>query len=311
PTTGRFISLDPLFEATSPQELNGYSYAGDDPINQADPTGLCPADLCGVGYPIGGTGTSPSNPTRYVNTGPVDPGDSSAGYCHYGSCGRTHYNSGGTAHTSSGSTATTSCNAPANRMCRDAPALYNAVSAAAARETLSQTLHDYLTVGAVIVIGVPVVYGCTVGSPVIGPACVSAVSGAGMSVNEMYSGAPEGVEPVAEADPAGPSWFPYGSDKIPSDWAGPAMTKKFRKQGWDKAGFVWRAPKGQDSVRIDMGNPLSKWESQRVDHVVINSGGRIIGRDGKPISQDGILSDPEAAHIPLSEWQTWRTWNAP
>ncbi|WP_377272885.1 RHS repeat-associated core domain-containing protein [Peterkaempfera sp. SMS 1(5)a] len=39
PDTGRFISLDPLFEATSPQELNGYSYAGDNPVNQSDPAG--------------------------------------------------------------------------------------------------------------------------------------------------------------------------------------------------------------------------------------------------------------------------------
>ncbi|MEW2161056.1 polymorphic toxin-type HINT domain-containing protein [Streptomyces sp. NPDC007189] len=91
PTTGRFLSLDPLFEATDPQQMAGYAYAADNPVNQADPTGLCPADLCGVGYPIGGTGTSPSNPTRYVDTGPVDPGDPSAGYCHYGSCGHTHY----------------------------------------------------------------------------------------------------------------------------------------------------------------------------------------------------------------------------
>ena len=40
PTTGRFISLDPLFEPTSPQQLNGYTYAGDNPIGQSDPTGL-------------------------------------------------------------------------------------------------------------------------------------------------------------------------------------------------------------------------------------------------------------------------------
>ncbi|MEY9840193.1 RHS repeat-associated protein [Streptacidiphilus sp. EB103A] len=39
-TTGRFISLDPVFEATSAQQLNGYTYSADDPINQADPSGL-------------------------------------------------------------------------------------------------------------------------------------------------------------------------------------------------------------------------------------------------------------------------------
>ncbi|QMU72437.1 RHS repeat-associated core domain-containing protein [Streptacidiphilus sp. P02-A3a] len=39
PTTGRFISLDPLFEATSLQELNGYSYAGSNPVTYSDPSG--------------------------------------------------------------------------------------------------------------------------------------------------------------------------------------------------------------------------------------------------------------------------------
>jgi RHS repeat-associated protein len=109
----------------------------------------------------------------------------------------------------------------------------------------------------------------------------------------------------------GPSWFPKGAYKIPKNWVGPMMTKKFRKQGWDKAGFIWRALKGQDSVRIDKGNPLSQWESQQVDHVIVNSGGRVIGRDGNPISQDGIKADPEAAHIPLSEWLDWENWNSP
>ncbi len=40
PTTGRFISPDPLLEPTSPQQLNGYSYTEDNPIGQSDPTGL-------------------------------------------------------------------------------------------------------------------------------------------------------------------------------------------------------------------------------------------------------------------------------
>ncbi|QMU67796.1 RHS repeat domain-containing protein [Streptacidiphilus sp. P02-A3a] len=40
PDTGRFLSLDPLFEATSLQQLNGYSYAGGNPITHSDPSGL-------------------------------------------------------------------------------------------------------------------------------------------------------------------------------------------------------------------------------------------------------------------------------
>lgn len=40
PTTGRFVSLDPMLNATDPQALNGYSYADDDPVNDSDPTGL-------------------------------------------------------------------------------------------------------------------------------------------------------------------------------------------------------------------------------------------------------------------------------
>ena len=40
PNTGAFISLDPVFEATDPEQLNGYDYAGDNPVTQSDPTGL-------------------------------------------------------------------------------------------------------------------------------------------------------------------------------------------------------------------------------------------------------------------------------
>lgn len=67
PTTGRFISLDPVLELTDPQQINGYTYAADNPITESDPTGLCPADLCGNGYPIGGTGQVKGDPTRFVS----------------------------------------------------------------------------------------------------------------------------------------------------------------------------------------------------------------------------------------------------
>ncbi|MFF8597152.1 polymorphic toxin-type HINT domain-containing protein [Streptomyces sp. NPDC015220] len=40
PTLGRFISVDPALEPTSPQELGGYAYAADNPLRNSDPTGL-------------------------------------------------------------------------------------------------------------------------------------------------------------------------------------------------------------------------------------------------------------------------------
>jgi RHS repeat-associated protein len=39
-TLGRFISADPLLQTTDPAQLGGYTYAGDNPITFADPSGL-------------------------------------------------------------------------------------------------------------------------------------------------------------------------------------------------------------------------------------------------------------------------------
>ncbi|MCC9157079.1 RHS repeat-associated core domain-containing protein [Streptomyces parvulus] len=38
--TGQFISVDPLLQTDIPQTLNGYSYAAQNPVTQADPSGL-------------------------------------------------------------------------------------------------------------------------------------------------------------------------------------------------------------------------------------------------------------------------------
>jgi RHS repeat-associated protein len=49
PTTGRFVSLDPILELADPQQLNGYAYAAANPATDSDPTGLCrysDDDLC-------------------------------------------------------------------------------------------------------------------------------------------------------------------------------------------------------------------------------------------------------------------------
>ncbi|TWF73456.1 RHS repeat domain-containing protein [Kitasatospora viridis] len=40
PSTGRFLSVDPVFEAGDPNQMGGYAYAGDNPSTDSDPTGL-------------------------------------------------------------------------------------------------------------------------------------------------------------------------------------------------------------------------------------------------------------------------------
>ncbi|MBC9731540.1 RHS repeat-associated core domain-containing protein, partial [Streptomyces sp. TRM68367] len=105
PTTGRFTSLDPVFEATTPQELGGYTYAGSNPVTDSDPTGLCPVDLCGVGTPKGdGSGGGCyymlKDPCGGVTTQPSGNGGSRCYYMLKDPCGTTYSNSGGTAHQS-------------------------------------------------------------------------------------------------------------------------------------------------------------------------------------------------------------------
>ncbi len=85
PTAGRFISLDPLLEATSPQELGGYTYAADNPITNSDPTGLhnlpppgesgCPSSepgcpgYRGPGGPTAGAGGGQDSPVPSPGVG--------------------------------------------------------------------------------------------------------------------------------------------------------------------------------------------------------------------------------------------------
>ncbi len=46
---GRFVSLDPILDPSSPQQINGYNYANNDPVTLSDPSGYKPcgsADDC-------------------------------------------------------------------------------------------------------------------------------------------------------------------------------------------------------------------------------------------------------------------------
>ncbi|MGW4382509.1 RHS repeat-associated core domain-containing protein [Kitasatospora sp. NPDC004531] len=56
PTTGRFISLDPMFDPADSQQLGGYNYAASNPTAKSDPTGLMAWDA--------ETGISAGTPTQ-------------------------------------------------------------------------------------------------------------------------------------------------------------------------------------------------------------------------------------------------------
>lgn len=94
-----------------------------------------------------------------------------------------------------------------------------------------------------------------------------------------------------------------GAARVPSGWGqGVANSKGVGTRWFDPAS------KG-NGIRIDQGVPGSPWATQQVDHVVVRSGGNVIGRSGEPIVGP-IKANPDA-HIPLSEWLNWSSWNAP
>ncbi|MGQ0632649.1 MAG: RHS repeat-associated core domain-containing protein [Sporichthyaceae bacterium] len=75
-TIGRFISVDPLLDPTNPQQVNGYTYALNNPMTYSDPTGLMPCANCD-GSLDGGSGTGGT-------TAPVTVGCLLAGTCNNG-----------------------------------------------------------------------------------------------------------------------------------------------------------------------------------------------------------------------------------
>lgn len=81
PALGMFLSLDPLLNTADPLSLNGYSYANNNPVNLADPTGL--ANSC---VKLGEC-TSGANPAGgvVVPTGPNPESSPSSGSSSAGS----------------------------------------------------------------------------------------------------------------------------------------------------------------------------------------------------------------------------------
>ncbi|MFE4819902.1 ricin-type beta-trefoil lectin domain protein [Streptomyces sp. NPDC056704] len=80
PTLGRFLTPDPVFESGDPNQMGGYSYAGDNPATQSDPSGLCPKDICdGYGQNTGETSTSSGGGSTSTSTSSGGTGSGTGG----------------------------------------------------------------------------------------------------------------------------------------------------------------------------------------------------------------------------------------
>ncbi|MDO5068345.1 MAG: hypothetical protein Q4D96_13795, partial [Propionibacteriaceae bacterium] len=92
--------------------------------------------------------------------------------------------------------------------------------------------------------------------------------------------------------------------KLPDSW-GPGIPNN------KGIGTRWFDPAALKSngIRADQGRPDSHYQTQQVDHVIVRSGGKVIGPDGKPIP--GKIDQNWEAHIPLDDWLGWSTWDKP
>jgi RHS repeat-associated protein len=73
PTIGQFISVDPLLETGKSQTLNGYGYAGNNPLTFSDPTGMCLDPGNGRCHQSTTSGSGKGGDTRDKSF-PLDPG---------------------------------------------------------------------------------------------------------------------------------------------------------------------------------------------------------------------------------------------
>jgi RHS repeat-associated protein len=137
--------------------------------------------------------------------------------------------------------------------------------------------------------------------------CSNARAGRGGSVRASGVAAANAIK-YSESQSRLPStgWKPTGSfPALPANW-GVAVPNK------SGTGVRWQEPgPGQNGVRIDKGVPDSPYPYQRVDHVVINYGGGLVGPDGSIIRTGYKGPNGYLVHIPYSEWIKWTTWYSP
>jgi RHS repeat-associated protein len=71
PTTGRFISVDPVMDLTDPQQWNAYIYANGNPLTWSDPTGLWPDWLDNAASAVGGVAVAAAETCFVLGSGPT------------------------------------------------------------------------------------------------------------------------------------------------------------------------------------------------------------------------------------------------
>ncbi|OEJ35333.1 hypothetical protein BGK67_32185 [Streptomyces subrutilus] len=110
PSTGRFISVDPILDITDPLQMNGYTYSRGNPITNWDPTGLkddncayhsnCTANggtldeedppPCGIFCSMGNSNNGPPSPPNNAKMGGKPQGYyKTTGICGRGKCKKT------------------------------------------------------------------------------------------------------------------------------------------------------------------------------------------------------------------------------
>ncbi|MGW5675110.1 polymorphic toxin-type HINT domain-containing protein [Streptomyces sp. NPDC003860] len=79
---GKFISVDPIIDLSDPQQMNGYSYANDNPTTYADPTGLKLAcgGSTGLGCPTSTPKKSPTPTQQQVNNAQWEVNEAEAAF---------------------------------------------------------------------------------------------------------------------------------------------------------------------------------------------------------------------------------------
>ncbi|MET9018246.1 RHS repeat-associated core domain-containing protein [Streptomyces olivaceoviridis] len=315
PTIGQFISVDPLLTLEQHQSLNGYAYANNTPVTSSDPTG---EGVCGQDGICGGQETVEEVQKKHGRRhGGGHLGGTSNGTSHTSSSG----------HTGSGSSPNPMlcektglgkyCGGPDTGPGDSNSNAGNYISSLAGNvdfwSGLLETAFGGLTeAGSVIVVASGV---AECGTGVLCPVGVTSVAVGGGGVVAGKKMIDDGSDKLgrafreADGSSAGdsvssaPDWIPESAtSKVPGAFGAGKPTKK-------GVGWRWNDGKG-NGVRIDEGNLNNSQVYQQVDHVVINSGGKILGRDGRPIEGD-IKSNAYEAHIPLEEWLKWKSWNSP